>query len=309
MTCEGPTAPSGKQYELGFGDQRAVVAEVGGTLREYTVGGRDVIVPFDVGEAAPLFNGAVLLPWPNRLRDGRFSVGGERWQVPITEPGRRNTALHGLALWQRWSLVDATEASVRLALDLPAQAGWWFQIRSEVTYSLGEGGLTVELTTWNIGPEGSPDAPYGAGFHPWFAVDPATWGEHTLRLPARTRVVPDRRLLPKKLERARGRYNLSKATPLAKLDLDDAWTDPVRDSSGLAWAELRTPDGHTTSIWMDESLASWQVCTADHIPGMKHYGVAIEPQTCAADAFNTGRLLVRLSPGHSHTVRWGVRFA
>jgi aldose 1-epimerase len=36
-------APSGEQVELAFGDQRAVVVEVGGGLRAYSTGGRPVL--------------------------------------------------------------------------------------------------------------------------------------------------------------------------------------------------------------------------------------------------------------------------
>ena len=37
------TAPSGEQVEIAYGDQRAVVVEVGGGLRTYTVDGRAVL--------------------------------------------------------------------------------------------------------------------------------------------------------------------------------------------------------------------------------------------------------------------------
>ncbi|MCR6491664.1 hypothetical protein [Cellulomonas sp. P24] len=41
--------PTGVQHHLVHGDQRATITEVGASLREYAVGDRDVIVPFDVG--------------------------------------------------------------------------------------------------------------------------------------------------------------------------------------------------------------------------------------------------------------------
>jgi len=50
----------------------------------------------------------------------------------------------------------------------------------------------------------------------------------------------------------------------------------------------------------------WQVCSADHIPAHYRFGLAAEPMSCYADAFNTGDRLVRLEPGESHTVRWGA---
>jgi aldose 1-epimerase len=54
-------------------------------------------------------------------------------------------------------------------------------------------------------------------------------------------------------------------------------------------------------------MDTWQVCTGNDIPGIMRRGVACEPMSCIADAFRTGERLVRLEPGASHTVRWGMR--
>lgn len=111
-------SPSGTQIHLARGDQRATVVEVGGGIREYAVADRPVFAPCGETEVAPAFHGAVLVPWPNRLADGRFEYGGRPFQVPITEVDR-GTALHGLACWHRWDVVDQTEAAAELALALP----------------------------------------------------------------------------------------------------------------------------------------------------------------------------------------------
>ena len=95
------TAPSGAQYRIRHGEHAATITEVGAALREYAVGGRDVVHPFAEDALPPAGNGAVLVPWPNRLRDGQYTYEGVDYQLPLNEPGRR-TALHGLASWQRW---------------------------------------------------------------------------------------------------------------------------------------------------------------------------------------------------------------
>jgi hypothetical protein len=73
-------------------------------------------------ELPPAFNGAVLAPWPNRIRDGRWNHQGQRQQLAISEPAR-DTALHGLVAWQNWQLVSAAEQSVDLNCQVPAQPG------------------------------------------------------------------------------------------------------------------------------------------------------------------------------------------
>src|SRR4029079_12009718 len=72
--------PSGEQFEIALGDQRAVVVEVGGGLRAYSAGGRDVLDGYEVGEMCPSSRGQVLSPWPNRVQDGSYEFEGRRHQ-------------------------------------------------------------------------------------------------------------------------------------------------------------------------------------------------------------------------------------
>ncbi len=296
-------APSGVQYNLQSGDQRAVVVEVGAALRAYSAAGRDVIVPFREDEIAPASHGAVLLPWPNRLRDGRYSFDGADYHVPLTEPSRQ-TALHGLACWERWSLVARTGSSVTLGLDLVATHGYPFPLRCEITYALGEGGLEVVLTTGNVG---DTDAPYGAGFHPWLSPGPGAVDECALSIDAQQWIRTDDRLLPVAAEPIPEHFDFRTPRVLGDTEFDDAFVDATfRD--GLSWIRLRGTDGHTAATWMDGSMTCWQVCTGDAVaaPDYRRAGLAAEPMTCIADAFRTGDNLIRLAPGEASTVRWGL---
>ncbi|WP_277209858.1 aldose 1-epimerase family protein [Isoptericola croceus] len=298
-----PEAPSGTQYRITAGTHAATITEVGAMVREYTVGGRDVFVPFDEAEPAPVFNAAVLLPWPNRLRDGRYTADGVTYQLAVSEPDR-HTALHGLGCWYRWSAVEVTSEAVTLELALPAQKGWPFQLTSRVRYSVDAArGLEVRVTTRNVG---VGTAPYGVGFHPWLATGGADLDACTVRLDATEHVTVDERLLPTGVEPVSGGHDLRATRSLAGLDLDDAWVGATRDDDGLSWCLLGCPDGRTPAIWMDDSMDCWQVCSADHITGHRRFGLAAEPMSCYADAFNTGDRLVTLAPGESHTVRWGA---
>ena len=53
------------------------------------------------------------------------------------------------------------------------------------------------------------------------------------------------------------------------------------------------------TVWMDEHFRFIHVYTADA-------GVAVEPMTCAPDAFNSGDGLLALAPGASFAGRWGL---
>ena len=310
---------SGHQHTITLGDQEATITDVGAKVRRYAVGGRDVFTPFDEDEVAPAGHGAVLTPWPNRLRDGRYTFDGVDHQLPISEPAR-GTALHGLVMWQRWSLLDPDSAPARgiadddahrsgqavtLRLRLAPSGGYPFDLLLRATYRLTPAGLSCSVTASNLGER---TAPYGIGFHPWLSPGGAALDECTIRLDAATRVTVDDRLLPTGTTPATGSYDLREPRSLKGLALDDAYVDVLRDDAGLSWIRLTAPDGRTAAVWMDESMDTWQICTGDAIdpPAIRRTGVAAEPMSCVADAFRTGDRLVRLEPGAEHTVTWGA---
>lgn len=298
-----PFVPSGAQHALRHGDQVAVIAAVGASLREYRVGDRDVVLPFDEHQIAPAFSGAVLAPWPNRLGNGAYGYRGVEYQVSITEADRQ-TALHGLVAYVPFALESRDDASLTLTTTIVPTPGYPWPLRLDVTYTLSDEGLEVRTVATNLG---GSDAPFGLGFHPWLSPGTADVDECTLQLGAQRHVVVDARLLPDGEESLVGKYDLREPTLLADIALDDAWLVPTRDEAGLSWARLGSPDGRTVAMWADESFPAWQVCTGDGIEGIQRRGVAVEPMTCIADAFRTGDLLVELAPGASHDSRWGLR--
>src|SRR5215471_10885559 len=107
-------APSGHQWRIESGDHQAVVVEVGGGVRAYRYQGRDYLDGYTDREMAPFAAGQVLVPWPNRIRDGQYTVDGQRLSLPLTEPDLHN-ASHGLARWLLWQADEATASEVRLS--------------------------------------------------------------------------------------------------------------------------------------------------------------------------------------------------
>src|SRR5713101_942971 len=152
-----PSPPSGQQFVLTIGDQRAVVTEVGAGLRTYTVADRDLIDGYDEDEMCAIGRGQLLLPWPNRIEDGQYEFGGTVHQTPLTEPARHN-ALHGLTRWVNWTGLEQSGDRVLMSLVLHPQEGYPFFLELEAEYRLSAAGLTVRTTATNIGTHA---APYG----------------------------------------------------------------------------------------------------------------------------------------------------
>ena len=299
---DSSASPSGRQFEIRWGDHLAVITEVGAALRVYTVDGRDVVVPFGVTQISPAYHGAILLPWPNRLRDGQYSFDDVDHQLALTEPERR-TAIHGLVAWERWSLRERSSSRVQLGLALVPTHGYPFALETEIAYELADAGLRVSLTTTNVGPA---DAPYGAGFHPWLSPGPGSLDDCVLTLPADTWIPTDERLLPTGRRPVPENLDFREPRTLGSTALDDAFVD-VTYVDGRSRLLLTGSDGRTAVAWMDQSLTAWQVCTGDAMtPEHRRRGLAAEPMTCVADAFRTGEDLLRLSPGEKHSVTWGL---
>ncbi len=75
------TPVSGIQHTLRCDQYEAVIASVGASLRKLRHEGRDLVVPFEADELRPGYRGATLAPWPNRVVDGRYSFGGEEYEL------------------------------------------------------------------------------------------------------------------------------------------------------------------------------------------------------------------------------------
>jgi galactose mutarotase-like enzyme len=80
-------APSGEQITIAARDQQAVVVEVGGGLRSYSVGGRELLDGYKADEMSSSGRGQTLIPWPNRLQDGSYEFEGRRHQAPTERAG------------------------------------------------------------------------------------------------------------------------------------------------------------------------------------------------------------------------------
>ena len=137
--------PTGEQYEISAGGCTAVVTEVGATLRSLTMGGHDILHGFAVETSPTGGRGQQLLPWPNRVRDGRYVFGGVTQQLPLSEPARHN-ASHGLGRNVPWVLFHRHPDRVTLRLRIYTQPGWPGILEARITYAVGANGLTVDVT-------------------------------------------------------------------------------------------------------------------------------------------------------------------
>jgi aldose 1-epimerase len=299
-------APSGEQYEIRHGDQHAVVVEVGGGLRTYAVGDRAVLDGYDVNAACDGARCQTLVPWPNRVQDGKWSWRGAHQQLALTEPEQYN-AIHGLVRWMSWSVVARDASSVTVGCTSYPQPGYPWAMEVRNAWSLGDDGVAVETTIVN---RSDTAAPVAAGFHPYVTAGTATIDDAILTLPGETRLLTGAQQIPIARESvARSSYDFREPRPIGNLQIDHTYTDLRRDDDGRCRLRLAAPDDSAgVTVWVDEAYPYIEVFTGDALPdpARRRQGLGVEPMSVPPNAMVTGESVVTLEPGEHWQGHWGI---
>ena len=299
-------AKSGAQWTIEADGHQAVLAEVGGVLRSYRAGDREVVDGFGPDEISPASAGQILAPWPNRIRDGHYTFQGKAQQLAITEPAR-GVAIHGLTNWSRWRAVEESAGAVTLEFDLPPQVGYPWPLTLRTRWSVSSEGLRCEQEVVNTGDE---DAPWGYSVHPYLQLTGVAVDDILLHVPGHTRVLADQRLLPIGAVKVTGsEYDFTEPRPVGDLILDTTFGDIDHAPDGGSAVTIAAPDGSASvDVWADGAFKWWQVFSGDTLTGERfRRSLAIEPMTCPPDAFRSGRDLIVLAPGEQWSAAWGIR--
>jgi aldose 1-epimerase len=290
-----PVSPSGISWTIRSGGFEATVVSVGGGLRSLDYDGQAALLGYGEDEPCHGGIGQLLIPWPNRIADGKYTFDGADQQLPLTEPARHN-ASHGLTRWVEWHLVDRTADHLVVGHRLHGRPGYPHQLDLTARYALSDAGLAVEVSAVNVG---LSSAPYGFGAHPYLTVGRRI-DECELSFTAAQRLdVDPARLLPRDLLDVGGSpYDFSVARAIGELAIDSAFT-----GLGSSWTvRLTDPDtGRSSALSSDTPWV--QLFTADPLD---RCALAVEPMTCPPNAFATGTDLRTLHPGDTHSTTFTI---
>jgi aldose 1-epimerase len=302
-----PLPPSGEQFELSHGEQRAVVVEVGGGLRAYAVGGNDVLDGYSLEEMCSSGRGQILIPWPNRLRDGRYEWQGEQLQAPLSEPERGN-AIHGFVRWANWTASERDQDRLAMELVSHPRDGYPFALELRLEYTLSDEGLTVTTSATNVGRQ---PCPFGVGAHPYITAGTPKIDECVLQAPGGAWMPTDDRMIPTGSNPVQGsEYDFREPRQLGETQLDTGYAELERGDDGRARVLLENPSsGRRVELWADESFPYLMLFTGDALPdeSRRRRGLGVEPMSCAPNAFQSGEGLLTLDPGQSFTGSWGIQ--
>ncbi len=303
------TLPTGEQYVLSregpLGEVTAVVTELAAGVRRLSVGGVELVQDYPAGSLPSSASGIVLMPWPNRVAGGKWTLDGAVQQLDITEPKYGN-ASHGLLRNTGYQVTDQSASAITLSATVFPQHGYPFHLDTSVRYQLTEDGVTVMHGVHNAG---EAPAPFGVGTHPFLRVGDTPARQLTVTVLADRYYEVDERKIPVRALPVDGTpFDLRGGRSLADADLDTAFTG-LRTIEGRFRHRLTAPDGRGVELWASRDFGTTQVFVTDVYAtddGLID-AVAIEPMTCAPNALNSGDGLIWLDPDDQWIGDWGIR--
>lgn len=250
------------------------------------------------GRPANFYRGAKLSPFPNRIAAGSYAF---RNQVYTLHANDGPHALHGL-LWNCAFRVVHEEAAsdfaaVELAYDyISNYSGYPFSYSISIVYRLEASRFSCSTTIHN---RGNATLPIGDGWHPYVHVN----NMDTLKLK-----LPEHKQLEMHACIPTGNYVTSDFffgdVLLKDLELDNCF-------------ELLATDGIVETELIDEDrdliISVWQQCGNKGYRFVQLYtpsdrgSIAIEPMTCAPNAFNNKNGLIELEPDEQARFTFGIR--
>ena len=304
------------ELSVSFENQCAVVSPWGASLRRYFLiddEGResDIVWGYSGGSRKRGGQGDVLIPFPGRIGDGRYSFDGQRFQLECNDKEGPN-AIHGFVRSLPWQVQDvhANKVTFEIRLDAERYAGrgYPFSLAISVMYDLDASGLTCTFTVKNVGQQA---APVGVGFHPYFTVGTSVINEAEVQIPGAAYVEFNEQLVPtgKILSVTGTPWDYRRSRGIGHQRFNHCYVQLECDTQGMTTASLRHPSsGRVIDITMNQAFSAVVVYTGDAIADAPRAALAIEPMTCASDAFNHPEWgLKRLVPGETFSGHYTVR--
>lgn len=242
------------------------------------------------------FRSSTLSPYPNRIREGKYSFKGKTYQLDQNFPQEENS-IHGLLYDQSFVILSQsdTKAVLEKVVDKNDFKGYPFSYRIVLHYSLNEATLNCKTEIENLSPEAIPMA---YGIHPYFALgDPVDTLE--MKLPDVKNLSVDKHMIPTETEEEF--KNFSGFKTLKSVDLDDGFR--ITEKGETVETVIRNSE---LALIVSQEIGTnkfnfLQVYTPAH-----RNAVAIEPMSSSANSFNSGNGLTVLRKNETTEMRYSI---
>jgi aldose 1-epimerase len=260
----------------------------------------------DVNPVATRSGIPILFPFPNRIRDGRFTWEGKQYQLPNNSQGKH--AIHGFVCYRPWNVRHADASFLEARFDSQdfedLRESWPSTYRCRAWYTLNSPGPKCLQLDFQVENTGDSDLPFGLGTHPYWRVNANDAKILLCRMPKgrallKAWVLND--LLPtgefRSLTPAEEKVLTGAA--LGSDVLDTVLQTENNSPLGTFWSLAAPLQSHDAVILTEspEVFGTFVLFTPQH-----REAVCIEPYTCTTDAVNLEAKgiasgLLRLKPG------------
>ena len=242
------------------------------------------------------YRGSKLSPFPNRIENGTYSFENQKYQLPCNNGAH---SLHGLLCNSVFEivkeLVTDTFAEIKLTYSYDGtDSGYPFLYTIDITYNLSNTGLRIQTEIKN---SGTTEMPIGDGWHPYIRVTNKV-DDLLLQIPSHKKMILNATGIPT------GEYALKQfftAPTKIGADLFDDCFELYGSNDGFQTKLIDVVNNRTLIVWQDQHYKYLQV----YIPPDRK-SIAIEPMTCAPNAFNSGLGLLVLKPNDFITFTFGI---
>ncbi|MBC8110835.1 MAG: hypothetical protein H7Y04_07230 [Verrucomicrobia bacterium] len=223
------------------------------------------------------YRSSFLFPFPGRIRDGKYTFEGKTYQLPINETSRNN-ALHGLVFDKKFmpEVIGDETLALKYSYDGSLE-GYPFPFEISIFYTAPvSGNFGWKVTIKNTGVS---NLPYGFGWHPYFNTGTPV-DKLNISFPATSGFESDKQMIPtgKRLpaKQFSRQYSKKDATNLNNTNYDNCF--------GIGWKkEILLADAEKNLLL---TMQQNQFDFVQLYTPPDRQSIAIEPQTCLANAFN-----------------------
>lgn len=239
-----------------------------------------------------LAKSALLTPFPNRINKGRYVFKGKEYQLPINKSDEGHS-IHGLVFNKKFVLISTTISDTSISASFFHEiknidfTGYPFNLSLIVKCILEEKKFTIQVSATN---KDTTTIPYGIGWHPYLKankkIDNCSMsipGRYVLEIDKKNVMIPTGKSKP---------TQQFKNILVGKKIFDTCFTNLVSYKTQF----------ENIIIFQDSTMNYLQIYTPSG-----RQSIAVEPMSCAPDAFNNKMGLISLAPLTRVTHSFGIK--
>ena len=266
-----------------------IYLDQGASLQELTLDGNTIIEDLSPLKYNATYASAILFPFANRVKDGKYSYNNEKFQLEANQK-EENNALHGFVFNKTFKVLEKeiSENAVKITLsyiEYNKTVGFPYTYAIEVTYTFTNDSLTVNVTVKNTDTKAFP---FTLGWHPYFTSN--NLPKSSLSFNCNQKLVIGDRNITTGTEDIKSEITVN----IKDKQLDDCW---ILNSDKVVF---NTPKYQLTfkSSAEDNFIQAYTPERANTI--------AIEPTTGVSNSFNNKIGLQSLNTNEKYSIAWKI---